>query len=337
MMSSKKLVLSAAISALLAAPMVAKAEAFLFNPTGGGQTGAINATLIDQAPGNALASGANSLITPGTDTQPAFYGAVANTKFTLYYQANLSVLKFGNNAVYTNGDQGAYFTFTAGFGEVVKSVDSTTTNGVITAQNINFGFDSTNTTTNFFNIYKVSKAADDLSGTGFVSNTLIYSGVVTDEPASTILINTTAIAALDQYDSGTGPVDNYPGIMSFSGIGAADIVVRTTSFDPMYFPNLRKDAEITSSFNTSVKLPFNQVDPAACFASATDECSIKYVIGGTNGIGGPDVLLQADANQVVKQLITPTRVPEPATTVLLGLGLALVGVFAGRGKKQQQA
>ncbi len=323
MMSTKKLLLSAAVAALMATPFVAKADPFLFDADGGGAGAAVTATLIDQAPGNALAQGA--LTNVGTADAPLFT-AVAGTRFTLYYQANLSVLKNEGQVVFANGFLGSpYFTVTAGFGEVVTSASGIGADG---NSNANFAFDPTNPV-NFFRIYATNAAGNDLTGAGFSTGTLIYEGQVIDQPSSNFGSN---LAAGVNQDLDKFNANNYPGITSVTGTGASTINVLTTFFNPGYFPSLTDGAIINSNFNTSTVVPFQQVDPSRCFASRTQDCAVQYNIGTINGVGGPDFLLQADANQTLTQ--QPGQVPEPGTTALLGLGLAFMGLFGASRKKK---
>ena len=63
-------------SAAFAMPLVAQAELFTFDPTGGG-AGTANLALIDQAPGSALAEG-------GVTAINNFLAGSGNTNFTLH-------------------------------------------------------------------------------------------------------------------------------------------------------------------------------------------------------------------------------------------------------------
>lgn len=325
MMSTKKLVVSAAISALMSALMITNtaAQPFLFNPNGTGASGALTADLIDQAPGNALAKGA---LTPNGNGgfQPA-----AGTNFELYYQANLSVLKNGGSIVFANGlNNSNYFTFTAAAGEVITSV--TTPTAPDFKQTANFAL-SANQLENFFRIYAATTLGNDLTGLGFTTSTLIYEGRVTSETMSAFTVNgAIANQPLDQFGT-----NNYPGKTSVTGSGSSTFEVTTTYFNPGYFPSLQNGALILSNVNASTVTPFFQVNPSICFASRFVDCAVTYNIGSNNFTSGPDFLLQTDANQTVSQATAVLPVPEPATPAVLALGLVVMGLLRAFRKNKQ--
>lgn len=92
-------------------------------------------------------------------------------------------------------------------------------------------------------------------------------------------------------------------------------------------------------FNNSQIDPFKQVDPSKCFNTPGNVCD--GVGGGIASVGtlgqingnlnpaagnlGPNFMFQADGNQSFA-----TRVPEPASIALIGLGLSLIGFFNRR-------
>src|SRR2546430_14425679 len=78
-----------------------------FDPTGtAGPGGDITIDRLDQAPGNAIAIGASASSSVGST-------------FRLLYQSNLGTAQLANSNVYSNGGLGHFFTFVAGFSEIV--------------------------------------------------------------------------------------------------------------------------------------------------------------------------------------------------------------------------
>ena len=326
---NKKHAIGAAVA--MALSLSAQADLIIFDPTGtAGAAGNIaNVQTFDYAPGNALAIGVNSTT-----------GLTAGTNFTLLYQANLGIVLNNLGATVYDSGVGAttFFTAVAGFGETVGTCIGSPCGLAL------FTFNAASTT-NFFKIYQVTTAANNLAGTGFTSSTLILSGrVIADGYGSNFLVTSLNAGNLDQSGAliGIPPSnDNYPGIDTIGGIGGTALTIQIDSVDALYFPDLVAGAFLNfSPFNTTQVLPFLQTDPSDCFnvtGTLAGECLTNNNIGTVNGLpigaigggGGLDVQFQADSNSSFGR----RAVPEPATLAVMGMGLLWLGA-AGRARRK---
>ena len=289
-----------------------------FDPTGTvGPANDVSFTTLDQRPGNALAIGASANSTVGT-------------RFNLVYQSNLgSVLNTNGDSVFNQGavvgGSARYFTFAAGFSEIITGNTVVGGNGVLT-----FAFDPANSAsvsaTNFFYMYATSASGNNLAGTGFTTGTPILVGhFVAQGYTSSFTAGGTGVA-LDQNGG-----NDYAGITSITGAGSTVATLVIDSFNAAYFPNLVVGAT-SSLINTSQNLAFAQVDPSARFTSnGITDGNIAGVgsVGAQNGLSGPNTMFQADANQS----FNVAAVPEPLPAALIGLGLVAMGLARRRSKK----
>jgi len=343
----KKYLVTAAFAALaLAAARPALADdAVQFDPTGTG-TSFSTITGIDWQQGNGIAVGAN-------------LGSNQNSTFTVYFQAQLSV---PNTSIDQQipGPAGRYFTVVAGFRETISSPTG--------SDPITFGFVADPNQPNFFAIYAHDNPSFNLTGAGFVDGTQILVGhIVGDKYSSTFDITSLVPEALDQT-----PIDgnNYPGQTTIAGSGTSTIRVAVDGYNTNYFRGLG-GATITTVVNsgTGTAIPFNNVDPSACFfasgsvgdilrPSCTGAGVPNHTVGSTtylgtgplvgvglidgnndgnftqvNGFNSTSTMLKIDANSSFEVVGSP--VPEPATLGLLGFGL-LGAVAAGRRLRRKQ-
>ncbi|MBS0446954.1 MAG: PEP-CTERM sorting domain-containing protein [Proteobacteria bacterium] len=293
----------------LALPLLAHATTTInFDPDGSGGLSAVQVDLLDWKPGNAIAVGGGGL-TNGQTTQ-------------LLYQANLGITSLNGVTNSTSGQGGASFlTAVAGFKETA-AVGTVGSSAVAT-----FTLASPNvlSSTNFFYIY-ANTGGNDLSGKGFATGKLIFSGHVSSMNSSNFSANTTGAQALDQFGT-----NNYAGQQSLVGSGASDITVTIDFADQSYFPGLQAGALSFSFFNASQVTPFKQADPSALFSSnglldGDYTHNLNTINGFSNGNSTQDFQFQADANQSFNALV----IPEPGTIALVGIALAGLGVASRR-------
>jgi hypothetical protein len=138
--------------------------------------------------------------------------------------------------------------------------------------------------------------------------------------------------------SSGGTLDDYPEIDTVQGNGSTSLGATINFFDPLFFTSfpLGPSSIRITMFNTSQVLPFGEEDPSAAFVKAgggaapvTDGAGAGGgtgipSIGPINGLSGPDIQFQQDANQSFDTVATP----EPASLAIWSLALA--SVFGSR-------
>ena len=171
----------------------------------------------------------------------------------------------------------------------------------------------------FFEIYyNPALVANDLSGTGFNTGTLILSASPDpSQPNSgnfALATNGDGSPIIEPFDL-FNPV-NYPGILTVVGAGSATLIGDVSSFDSAFFET--NVAQV--SFNTSNVTPFLQTDPSMLFVGSPGggAPNVTPDIGTINGVNGTDFQFQADANASFTAA-TPTLATTPSpTSVALG-------------------
>lgn len=330
-MKLRKSVLALSAIGLMAIAGGAQAAAitFQFNPMGMGVgAGLINgADVLDQAPGNNLALNA---VIPGGALPVGYH--VNNL-----YQANLNSVMGGANNLFSNGSNSKYFTFVAGFEEVITG-SGVVGNSVTNVFSILPG--------GFFKMCAQAAPGSNLAGTGFsCAGQGILSGYATGGNAIQGGFLTNPVA-LDQFGpndyDGKDNITNLPNleenIKTVVSSGSANLELRIDFVDAMYFPDLLVGGNITlGAANTPNITPFSQANPSKRFSSdGVLNGNVLHNLGAVNGAAPAgkvlDFQFQADANTSFSR----NEVPEPGTLALLGLAVAGLG-GVGRKRRSQAA
>ena len=189
-------------------------------------------------------------------------------------------------------------------------------------------------TANFFELYyDASSNSDMLAGTGFNDGTKILSGTIDSAAASpgfgtANLLTDLTQSILDQFSG-----NDYPGLTTVGVDGNIKLKLTPTFRNSAFF--IDPITTVTMTASSQINLPFGQQNPSGCFVQApggvapnlggagfsTSTVGCGNTIGSFNGVDGPNIMFQSDANVAI------SSVPEPTTLALLGGALLAVGAI----------
>ncbi len=134
-----------------------------------------------------------------------------------------------------------------------------------------------------------------LAGLGYNDGELILSGQVV-ELSGNFKVPSNLVQPLDQYIS-----DDWPDTSTVTGEGAQSIAVLVQYVNKAFFPS-GVDKGTILPFNNSQVVPFRQTNPSRSFDTDISGSKLNSLVGLLNGVAGPDMLLQIDANNAVEFL-----------------------------------
>ena len=277
-----------------------KADIINFDPDGQGGQGAYSVGSFDFLQGNSL-------------SEDVLLGGVGH-EWTLYYQASLGSLVNPSGNVITGTGLNSSYQITA-----VAAITVRTTG--LDLSGLTFER-AANPTTNFMRLYyDTNLNSNALTGAGYNDGTLILDSLAETDMAGFFFFTTANAGALDQFN-----VNNWAGVNTRGGIGSfsvgADITYANSDFFQVNNPNESFDLLFA---NTSEIVPFRQTDPSQQFWDGSGFVATN--IGSFNGVTGPDVLVQADANASF------SVVPEASSFIMGGLGASLLAAIGFKRRK----
>lgn len=327
-MISKKILLPAAIALACGA---GNASAYLLDFNGALAGGALQVGGIDPKVGN-LISRCADLLDNCTTTSILAGGLKVDDVIETFGHAALDSGSFTD----LNGDPVNFlvageWTLVFGFTEVVTAQVGLSAT-LVTIDTALLG------TANFFEVYfQAAPNSSMLAGAGFNDGTLIMSGTIDAfDPSVSLTLGRSDFTVtdlgekLDKFNA-----DNYVGKTTLSTNGNVQLALTPKIINTAFF----KDglAGLTLTATSQINLPFASTNPSGCFVQTAGGFGVAPpdlggagasnltagcgdTIGKINGVTGPNVMFQSDANIALQQ-----SVPEPTTLALLGGALFATG------------
>lgn len=256
--------------------------------------------------------------------------------FNFYYQSSVSSAQLnGNTVVYPTLNSSTWITVVLGATEEATQVLSDTHGN----RSASFQL-APNATVNYVNLYASPTKPNEEAGTGYnapAGSTLILSAKLTiDSGSFTSNVNNTVpfqstvnnptyagtTKALQNPTSFTGAPSNTPANGSFN------LTAAVTFANSSYF-TLAPGVHINFTLLSGTAIDqFSRITPTNQFVTSGPDGTVKPTLGTTNGLTGPDLLLQTDGSESF------SVTPEPSSMVL---GLIGFSGFALAYRKRRSA
>ncbi len=340
-MFMRKGLVMAAVALALTFGLANTSRAVLIDLDGpGGATGAVNIGSFDWNATSFLAQGGQTAIA----SFAAGTCATVSCNFSVLSQGTLQGVNDPNgNPIVVGGLNTSYqITYVSRITETITGLVGTQAN-----------FATVPGATGFVDIYFSPINSSPLSGSGFNDGTLILRGTTIGSSTGNFTVSNGTSVPLDNSPNG----NQYGTQNSITGSGRTDTIpINSLTTNAAFFQSPLAVFGIEFS-NLSQSVPFNSVDPMACFVSIDQnqvQCS-TYVqangqpysgqpadpnggiiprVGAINGAacagsvagviaGCPDFVAQTDPNSPFRA----ASVPEPASLFLFGLGVIGLAVY----------